>query len=61
MRPLATLSPLLNKLDRAAQLAFGGADNRARVIDANEGKLIMRFDAHSGNTWACLALRKVAT
>jgi WD40 repeat protein len=33
--------------DAGTQLAFGGADNRARVIDVKEGKLIMRFDAHA--------------
>jgi WD40 repeat protein len=33
--------------DAGTQLAFGGADNRARVIDVNEGKLLMRFDAHA--------------
>lgn len=29
------------------QLAFGGADNRARVFNVKDGKQIMRFDAHS--------------
>lgn len=33
--------------DKGTQLAFGGADNRARVIDIKEGKQIMRFDAHA--------------
>jgi WD40 repeat protein len=33
--------------DQGTQLAFGGADNRARVIDVKEGKLLMRFDAHA--------------
>ncbi len=33
--------------DQGTQLAFGGADNRARVIDVKAGKQIMRFDAHS--------------
>ena len=33
--------------DKGTQLAFGGADNRARVIDIKEGKVIMRFDAHA--------------
>lgn len=33
--------------DAGTQLAFGGADNRARVIDVKEGKQIMRFDAHA--------------
>ena len=33
--------------DKGTQLAFGGADNRARVIDVKEGKVIMRFDAHA--------------
>ncbi len=33
--------------DAGTQLAFGGADNRARVIDVKAGKLIMRFDAHA--------------
>jgi WD40 repeat protein len=33
--------------DAGTQLAFGGADNRARVIDTKEGKLLMRFDAHA--------------
>jgi WD40 repeat protein len=33
--------------DKGTQLAFGAADNRARVIDVKEGKLVMRFDAHA--------------
>ena len=33
--------------DAGTQLAFGGADNRARVIDTKEGKVLMRFDAHA--------------
>ncbi len=27
--------------------AFGGADNRARVLRVSDGKEVMRFDAHS--------------
>jgi WD40 repeat protein len=27
--------------------AFGGADNRARIVRVNDGKEVMRFDAHS--------------
>ncbi len=33
--------------DDGSKFAFGGADNRARVINVADGKEIMRFDAHS--------------
>lgn len=33
--------------DDGKLFAFGGADNRARVIQVADGKQIMRFDAHS--------------
>ena len=33
--------------DDGTRFAFGGADNRARVIQVEDGKEIMRFDAHS--------------
>ncbi len=33
--------------DDGTKFAFGGADNRARVIKVDDGKEIMRFDAHA--------------
>jgi len=33
--------------DDGKLFAFGGADNRARVVQVSDGKLMMRFDAHS--------------
>jgi len=33
--------------DDGTKFAFGGADNRARVINVADGQEIMRFDAHS--------------
>ena len=33
--------------DDGSKFAFGGADNRARVINVADGKEIMRFDGHS--------------
>jgi WD40 repeat protein len=33
--------------DDGTKFAFGGADNRARVINVADGKEIMRFDAHA--------------
>jgi len=33
--------------DQGTQLAFGGADNRARVMDAKTGEVTMQFDAHA--------------
>jgi WD40 repeat protein len=38
--------------DDGKQLAFGAFDNRARVLDVEEGKIVMTLDAHSDLVFA---------